>query len=78
MEEEWRSIEGYLGYEVSNLGNVRSCLNTGHKMTNKWRILSPRLDGSGYLFVNLYDESHSMKSIKIDIIKRMLFLVVYP
>ena len=31
MEEEWRSIKGYSGYEVSNLGNVRSCLNTGHK-----------------------------------------------
>lgn len=25
--EEWKSIEGYLGYEVSNLGNVRSCLD---------------------------------------------------
>ena len=37
MEEEWRSIEGYLGYEVSSLGNVRSCLNTRHKMTDKWR-----------------------------------------
>lgn len=72
--EEWRSIEGYLGYEVSNLGNVRSCLNTQHKITNKWKILSPRLDRRGYLFVNLYDENHNMKSIKIHRIVAMEFI----
>ena len=74
MEEEWRSIKGYSGYEVSNLGNVRSCLNTGHKKTNKWRILSPRLDNRGYLFVNLYDENHNMKSIKIHRLVAMGFI----
>ena len=74
MEEEWRSIKGYSGYEVSNLGNVRSCLNTGHKKTNKWRILSPRLDNRGYLFVNLYDENHNMKSIKIHRLVAMEFI----
>ena len=74
MEEKWRSIKGYSGYEVSNLGNVRSCLNTGHKKTNKWRILSPRLDNRGYLFVNLYDENHNMKSIKIHRLVAMEFI----
>lgn len=48
--EEWRSIEGYLGYEVSNFGNVRSCLNNKHAITGNWRVLSPRIDHNGYLF----------------------------
>ena len=75
MTEEWRDITGFENYyQVSNLGNVRSCLNTGHKMTNKWRILSPRLDNRGYLFVNLYDENHNMKSIKIHRLVAMAFV----
>ena len=63
--EIWKGIEGYLGYEVSNIGNVRSQLNRRHKITNTWKILSPRVDHNVYLFVNLYDNSHNMKSIKI-------------
>lgn len=63
--EKWKCIEGYLGYEVSNKGNVRSWLNRRHKITDTWKILSPRIDHNGYLFVNLYDNSHNMKSIKI-------------
>lgn len=63
--EMWKGIEGYLGYEVSNIENVRSQLNRKHKITNTWKILSPRVDHNGYLFVNLYDNSHNMKSIKI-------------
>lgn len=45
--EEWRSIDGFLDYEVSNMGRVKS-LKYG-----KTRILKDRPDGSGYFQVIL-------------------------
>lgn len=48
MDEIWRDIEGYEGlYQVSNKGRVKS-LYKGSE-----RILSPGIDGSGYMFVCL-------------------------
>ena len=55
MEEEWRSIKGYSGYEVSNLGNVRSCLNI---MCNLG-IPSICLQGEGFL-----PKPHIMNQLK--------------
>lgn len=52
--EEWRSISGYGGYEVSSLGRVRSLDRTdaaGNRI--KGRILKSRLHTGGYLRVNL-------------------------
>ena len=45
QEEQWRVIEGYENYMVSNMGNVWS-------ITNKKR-LSPIDNGNGYMRVNL-------------------------
>lgn len=50
MMEEWRNIEGYENYQVSNLGRVKS-LNYNH--TGKEQILKPRKDHNGYLQVSL-------------------------
>lgn len=50
--EEWRKVEGFPNYSVSNLGNVRND-ETG-------RILKQHQDGNGYGFVRL-----SRKSIKV-------------
>ena len=49
MEEEWRVIEGYENYSVSNLGNVRN--------DKRGNILKGILlkTGGGYLKVFLYD-----------------------
>lgn len=63
MEEQWEPIEGYDHYEVSNYGNVRSYTNRG-TLCAEPHMLSPRLN-KGYLFVNLYDSQHKMKSIKV-------------
>lgn len=43
--EIWRDVEGYDGYQVSNLGNVKS-----FKHCNKGRLLKPSLR-NGYSFV---------------------------
>lgn len=53
-KEEWRSIAGYSGYEVSSLGRVRSLARldaAGNRM--KERLLAPRLHTGGYLRVQL-------------------------
>lgn len=47
MTEAWKVIDGYDGYEVSSLGRVRSTKHT------KAKILSQRLQGDGYLKVQL-------------------------
>ena len=46
MEEEWRTIEGFPDYQVSNMGRVKN---------NKDEILSPSLRGK-YLKVGLYKD----------------------
>ena len=59
--EEWKEIEGYTNYEVSNLGRVKSkarYTNTGiihsSQVFRKERILKPRKDRNGYLRVQLF------------------------
>lgn len=62
MEEQWKSIEGYSRYEVSNLGRVRS-LDFNH--TKKTKILKPELLNSGYLAVALWDDTKKVKLLTI-------------
>ena len=60
MNEIWKEIDGYPYYYVSNIGRVKSVFR------NKEKILTPReYKKFGYLFVNLYDRSFKMHSIKI-------------
>lgn len=73
-DEIWKDIKGYEGYyQVSTLGNVRSCTRTitrKSKLGNtynavlKGKILPISLDGSGYPKVNLNkDSKHKNKHI---------------
>lgn len=50
MNEIWRDIAGYEGYQVSNTGRVRS-LN--YRRTGQTQVLKPRNNGTGYLQVAL-------------------------
>ena len=47
MKENWRTIDGYEDYQVSNFGRVKSLKN------GKEKILRPRVNGKGYLDVIL-------------------------
>ena len=47
MKENWRTIDGYEDYQVSNFGRVKSLKNS------KEQILRPRVNGKGYLDVIL-------------------------
>lgn len=51
MKEQWKPVEGYENYMISNLGRVKS-LN--YKRTGKEKLLSPIKNRQDYLFVILY------------------------
>lgn len=58
MKEEWKKVEGFEDYEVSNLGNVKS-LKFG-----KQRILKPGLDRYNYYQVAFsQDKKQSTKQV---------------
>ena len=48
IQEEWRSISGYMNYQVSNVGRIRN-IDTG-------RILKPGTNTTGYLQIWLCKE----------------------
>ena len=51
MKELWRNIDGYKGmYQVSSFGRIRSF------KYNSPRILKPRKNRSGYLYINLCED----------------------
>lgn len=57
MEEIWKDIEGYEGYQVSNLGNVRSLervsVYRNSKRLLKGKILKPNRLKDGHLQIFL-------------------------
>lgn len=51
VKEVWKPIKGYEGlYEVSNIGNVKSI---NYNKTGKPKLLIPRNNGKGYIYVVL-------------------------
>lgn len=56
MEEIWKPIEGYLGYDVSNIGRIRTYYAKGRRggLTEQPQsIRRPSLNKEGYLIISL-------------------------
>lgn len=60
-QEIWRDIDGFPGYQVSNLGRIRSCL----KKQGEWRIMSPCITNDGYERVSLRTGIRKSKSLSV-------------
>jgi hypothetical protein len=61
--EEWRGVMGHDGYQVSNIGRVRSIdrwvdHSDGKRVFYKGKLLQLRLNKDGYLKVTLFEKSH--------------------
>ena len=52
--KEWREIDGFPNYMVSNTGEIKS-LN--YNKTGKEKVLIPHKLSNGYLGINLYDDN---------------------
>ena len=65
MEEIWKNIEDYEGYQVSNFGRVRSLDRYDSRGWRiKGRILKPIMDKKGYLTVGL-SKNNQRKTFKV-------------
>ena len=54
MKEQWKPIEGYENYQVSNLGEVKSLEKLDSRGRHlKEKLLKPQKNSKGYLFVYL-------------------------
>lgn len=62
--EEWRPVEGWEGYEVSDLGNVRSFKTTSGKIIKTPRIMSQKALNRGYHCVALKNAPFKTKLTK--------------
>lgn len=67
--EEWKNIENYPNYQVSNLGNVKSKERYTKAKDNmiihrKEKILKQLIDSKGYCYVRLYN-ANKFKNIKV-------------
>ena len=51
--EQWKEIAGFEGYEVSNLGNIRSYINNRWGLTNTPKCVKTTKGNRGYLTVQL-------------------------
>jgi len=84
MEEIWKDIEGFPGYQVSNKSRVKSLgrervkiyegkYNGKEVIQNyKERILTPRLGNKGYLGVHLYN--NGMKTFSLHRLVALAFI----
>lgn len=63
MNEKWKSIHGYEGYEVSSCGRVRSFKNFHNGLTEKPRILKQTESIHGYPYVSLVKNGKPKKHV---------------
>lgn len=71
-EEVWKDIEGYPGYQVSNMGRVKSLVKAYRREDI---ILKGSPNTTGYMLVQLYPEPRKRKSL---LVHRLVMLTFQP
>lgn len=80
MNEIYKSIPNFDGYEISSLGNVRTksgkstVRNDGIKRVWKQRVLKPQINPQGYYIVKLYIDGKQYTRT----VHRLLMIAFYP
>lgn len=72
MQEIWKDIKGYEGYQVSNLGRVKSLNYRRQKGYEK--ILTPREDNNGYFRVELSNNAVKGRNYAIHRLVALAFI----
>lgn len=77
MKEEWRDIQGYPNYQVSNLGRVKSLerkvdFGVGYRTVSE-KILKQYIQNNGYVWVGLH-KNNKQKRMLIHRLVAMAFL----
>jgi hypothetical protein len=70
--EIWKNIEGYPGYQVSNMGRVKSLVKAYRR---EEIILKGSPNTTGYILVQLYPEPRKRKSL---LVHRLVMLTFQP
>ena len=65
MEEIWKDIDGFPGYQASSQGRIRSFRDFNGNITNSFRILKPRINKDGYYELSLYNVDHKKVTKRI-------------
>jgi hypothetical protein len=82
VNEEWRAVEGFPNYQVSNFGGVRSIDHVGKTKAGGLRLfhgkqLKPASDGNGYLQVTVSNEQRAITK-KVHSLVARAFLGMRP
>lgn len=72
QEEIWKDIDGYPGYQVSNMGRVKSLVKAYRR---EEIILKGSPNTTGYILVQLYHEPRKRKSL---LVHRLVMLTFQP
>ena len=83
MNEIWKDVPDYIGYQVSNYGHVRSCrygsLKPGKCIETKWRLLNtPRAFGNGRRKIRLINADGVYKDFYISRLVYSTFNTAIP
>ena len=65
INETWRSISGYINYQVSNIGRIRNCVSG--------RILSGITNDNGYRIIDLRNED-GIKKFRVHVLVATEFI----
>lgn len=72
LTEVWKDVEGYPGYQVSNMGRVKSLVKAYRREDI---ILKGSPNTTGYILVQLYPEPRKRKSL---LVHRLVMLTFQP
>ena len=77
-KEIWKDIEGFPGYQISDLGRVRSFRDYHGNITDNSKILQPTINKDGYYELTLYTLDHRKVTKRIHRLVAVAFLGIEP